>query len=121
MFSSESLNRVFNSLAKFTGMLTGKEIQFQQVEHMEAMTTACEKMNKFFDELAETLNNPAIKMLGVLEPGKIYCLQVDMNGISMDTYCELAEELAKEGIRIAVIDHNANFVSIPKGYEVIQK
>jgi len=67
--------------------------------------------------LAETLDNPAIKMLGILEPGKIYCLQVDMNGIDVDTYCELA----KEGIRIAVIDHNANFVSIPKGYEVVKK
>jgi len=61
-----------------------------------------------------------IENLSSLEPGKLYCLQVDMDTVDIDAYRQIAEELAKEGIRIVVIDKNAKFVSLPDGYEVIK-
>jgi len=119
MISSESINKLFNALAKFIGRITGRKLQFHQVGG-EPMGIACEKMNRFFEDASEVLNEPTVQMMGVLEPGKIYVLQID-DGVDIEVVCEIADELLKENIRIVLINKDMNFVQVPKGYEITMK
>ena len=62
-----------------------------------------------------------IETLTVLEPGKVYCLQVDMALVYYDHLEALMDGLSQQNIKLAVIDKNMNFVSVPEGYEVTKK
>lgn len=122
MFSSQIFNKMFNSLAKFVGGLTGREVHFSQVEHGEAWLSVDIKLNKFFEDVSKALDEPAMKMLGVLEPGKTYVLQVDdWSAVNPEIMEKFWVGLKDNEITIVVIDKNVNFVSIPDGYEIVKK
>jgi len=121
MISSKSMNKLFNSLAKFVSQLTGKSIQFHQIAQNELVNMAYEKMNKFFESASEALDNPNARMLGVLEPGKIYCIQVDIGKTNIHMFESVWDFFSSNNIQVIVIDQNMNFISIPEGYEVVKK
>lgn len=121
MLSSESINKFFNSLAKFVGRITGREVQFQQVGFGQPIDVACEKMNKLLEDAAEAINNPATEMLGILEPGKTYCLQLDTSSADLEWVTNVLEAFEAKNISVALINQDMNFVSIPDGYDVVRK
>ena len=121
MFSSETMNKLFGSIAKFVGRLTGREIQFYQVGRGETLPFAVEKMNKLFESISEALDNPVIQRLGTLEPGKVYCLQIDLGAVDTDWVLQIAEDLRMKNILIVLVDKNMNFLSVPEGYEMVKK
>jgi len=112
---------MFNSIAKFVTRLTGREIHFHQTKQGEPIVGVTARMDKFFDDVSKALDDPAMKMLGVLEPGKTYVLQIDTARANWDSIENLAAGLRDEGITIAVIDKNVNFVSVPEGYKIIKE
>lgn len=120
MISRESINKLFNSLAGFVSKLTGRLVKFHPIGE-EPMGVACEKMNWFFEAAATALNNPEVRMLGMLEPGKVYCLQVDLHTIDMEFCVDIFEEFAKKDITIIFVGKDMNFVNVPEGYEVVRK
>lgn len=67
------------------------------------------------------LENLEVKTISALEPGKIYCLQIDMSTVDWEHISILVKGLNDRGILLVVIGQDMNFVSIPKGYEVIKK
>ena len=62
-----------------------------------------------------------IETLTALEPGKLYCLQVDMASVSYDHLEALMDGLSQQNIKLVVIGKDMNFMSVPEGYEVIKK
>ena len=121
MISSDLVNMLFTSFAEFVSRLTDREVKFQQLKYGEGMPGATLKMDKFLKEATEAFENPSLRKLGVLEPGKLYCLQIDMSKAHWELIETLAECLGEQDIRLVVIDKDMNFVSVPKGYEMVKK
>jgi len=62
-----------------------------------------------------------IEELQTLEPGKLYCLQVDMALVDYEHLEALMDGLNQQNIKLAVIGKDMNFVSVPEGYELVKK
>ena len=62
-----------------------------------------------------------IEELRALEPGKLYCLQVDMALVDYEHLEALMDGLNQQNIKLAVIGKDMNFVSVPEGYELVKK
>lgn len=121
MISCDSLNKVFGSLAKFVSRLTGKEVGFQQVKPGESLDSGFWKMNNLLEGVVDALDNSEVKVVGALEPGKIYCLQTDMSSVNMEWIGSMADYLVRKDIFVILLDQNMNFISIPEGYTVIKE
>ena len=115
MISSELVNALFDGFAKFVSKITHREVKFQNINRHEVMPQLTHKINAFFEEATEALGNPAMQVLGTLEPGKIYCLRVDVDKVNWEMLEQIADILAQKNILFIVIDKNQNFVSIPEG------
>ena len=61
-----------------------------------------------------------LKKLGVLEPGKIYVLQIDYTSVDWSVIESTAQCLAEQGIKLIVINKDMSFVSVPEGYKLIK-
>ena len=121
MTSSKFVNKLYSSLAEFVKDLTGRDVQFKKIARGSRMEDAFEKIDNFSEAVAEALNNPTTKVLGVLEPGKIYCLQVDETLDNWDWIESISKGLQSQGIVLVVVGKNMNFVKIPEGYEIKKK
>jgi len=121
MISTELVNLMFSSFASFVSKLTNKEVRFQEIKLGEVMMSASQKIAKFLEDATDAFDNPEIKILGTLEPGKIYCLQVNIGAVDVDSICSIVETLAEKDILTVCIDQSMNFVSVPEGYEVVKK
>jgi len=120
--TSESLNKFLESLAKLIGVIKKEEITFQKVESRAPLGDAFEAIGKLLDEASCVLENVSkLKPLGILEPGKIYCLQIDSKLVDWEALEEQLRVWAYSGIYVAVIDQNAKFVSIPEGYKIVKE
>jgi len=120
--TSESLNKFLESLAKLIGVIKKEEITFQKVESRAPLGDAFEAIGKLLDEAScalEKILEP--KVIGILEPGKIYCLQVDLKSVNWEALEEQLRVWAYSGIYVAVIDQNVKFVSIPEGYKIVKE
>lgn len=121
MLSSKFVNSMFDSLATLVSRLTGKNIQFVHVKPVLLMEDAVENVDQFAKDVAEAFDDPMFKTLGVLEPGKLYCLQIDSNTVDWGYLEALANGLRDQGTWVAVIDKDMNFVSVPEGCEIVRK
>lgn len=63
----------------------------------------------------------SIENVDSLEPGKIYCLQIDETIDNWAWVEMISKSLADQGILLVIIGKNMNFVSIPEGYEIKRK
>ena len=64
------------------------------------------------------MNTKEIKDVYALEPGKIYCLQVDIGTVNCDWLEAIVKGFKLLDITIVVIDKGMNFVPMPEGYEI---
>jgi hypothetical protein len=119
MISSELVNVLFGGFAKFVSKMTHREVKFEEISRHEVMSQLTHKINSFFEQATEALGDPSMQVLGTLEPGKIYCIQVDMKTVNWDTLTQIADVLLEKNILFVVVDKDMNFVSMPEGYEVI--
>lgn len=62
-----------------------------------------------------------IKEVFAFEPGKIYCLQVDLNTVNWEHLEAIATHFSKFNIVVVIIDKSMEFVQIPEGYEITKK
>lgn len=120
MISSELVNELFKGLSKFISKITHREIKFQEINKFEVMAQFSAKVNKFFEDATEALGNPSMHITGDLQPGKIYCMQVDKH-VDWDWLDNMADALAKKDILFVVINEHMKFVNTPEGYEIKKK
>lgn len=123
MISSKFVNELFSAIAGLVNQLTGKNIQFEEVQYQSTQEDACAKVNRFSKAIREALAGPLplIGKVDSLEPGKIYCLQIDETVDNWTWIENISKGLVDQGILLVVIGQNMNFVSIPEGYEIIKK
>lgn len=114
MISSELINALFGGFAKFVSKLTHKDIEFEAIAQHEVMPVVSQKIIKFFEDATEALGNPSIRLLGELEPGKTYCIQVK-NDANWEALECIYTFLAEKGIGLVIINEDLNFVDIPEG------
>lgn len=121
MSTSESLNKVSNAFAELVSLLTGNTIKFEETKSGESWGIGFEKVAKMLESASEAIKNRSLKTVMGLEPGKIYCLQVDAN-CNVDFVFSVVEHLkAQYNIDVLIIDTSSEFVSIPEGYEIVKK
>jgi len=119
MLTNDLVNTVFKGFAKFVSMITQREVKFAEVRNGEVIASLQPKIEKFFEDTSEALENPMMGVLGVLEPGKIYCVQVDIKTINWEWLECLTNDLATLDITLVMIDKNTmEFVKVPEGYEI---
>lgn len=119
MISSDLVNALFDGFAKFISKITHKDVKFQNVNRYEVMPQLTQKITSFFEEATEALGNPSMQVLGTLEPGKIYCIQVDMKTVDWNVLEQITDVLMEKNILFVVVDKDMNFVPMPEGYEII--
>lgn len=113
MISSELINALFGGFAKFVSKLTHKDVEFEAIAQYEVMPVVSHKIVKFFEDATEALGNPSISLLGELEPGKTYCVQVNEDANWEGLEC-IYTFLAEKGIDLVIVNKDINFVEIPE-------
>jgi maleate cis-trans isomerase len=121
MIKGEDLNTLFTSFANFVEKLTKNKVEFVPIQPGEMLGISLLRMSELFTNAAKALDNSEVKVVGQLEPGKIYCLQVKLGSVDVDRIFEVCEGLRNKGIEVIVLDSSASFVSVPEGYEIIKK
>jgi len=119
---SDAVNKFMESFAKLIGVIKGEEVKFRKVKFGDSYESGLENFSELLDEAScalEKILEP--KVIGILEPGKIYCLQVDLKSVNWEALEEQLRVWAYSGIYVAVIDQNAKFVSIPEGYKIVKE
>jgi len=88
----------------------------------KAIQVLCSQLSDLLQRAAEIIkcSRSEVKVVGQLEPGKIYCLQVELESVNMDWIFEVCEHLRKKGIEVVVLNSSASFVSVPEGYEIVK-
>ena len=67
------------------------------------------------------MDSKKIKDVYALEPGKIYCIQMDLNDVNWEYLEAVVKGLKTFDIQIVVLDKNMQFVRIPEGCEMVKK
>lgn len=62
-----------------------------------------------------------IQKVYALEPGKIYCLQIDPSITDLRYLEAIITGFKQLDITIVAIDQTMKFVPVPEGYEVVKK
>jgi hypothetical protein len=121
MIDSESVNKVLGAFAKFVSRLAGKRVEFTSVGSGERFPIAAAKVEKLFNDVTAALDEQKVNVIGSLEPGKIYCLSVDPTIVDLALVSNSLDMLQELGVQVIVLDERMSFVSIPEGYEVVEK
>lgn len=120
MISSDLVNKLFCSFAKLVSKLIGRELEFCQRkdDKLIPISVALYRLVEFLEGATEAFDDPIFKTLGVLEPGKLYCLQIDTGTTDLKMLTAVLDYLSVKGVRVLTIDKSMKFVSIPEGYEI---
>ena len=118
MVKGEDLNTLFTSFANFVEKLTKNKVEFVPIQPGEMLSISLLRMSELLTNATKALDNSEVKVVGQLEPGKIYCLQLE--SVNMDWIFEVCEHLRKKGIEVVVLNSSASFISVPEGYEIVK-